>query len=106
MAAEIRLRTEAVTGNFGCEPYQEPAMALDPLVFNGIDGSTGDYLLPPQPAEVISAIARNESVAPRHLEELRRWWWRISQTHLAPIEGVDPKDLAQAGWGVIFAHDA
>ncbi len=76
------------------------------LVFNGIDASSGAYLLPPQPPSVISAIARNEPLDPRHTEELRRWWGRISEAHLAPIEGVDAKDLAQTGWGVLFAHDA
>ena len=35
-------------------------MEHDPLCFNGVDGATGEYLLPPQPAQVISAIARNE----------------------------------------------
>ena len=80
-------------------------MELDPLCFNGINGASGEYLLPPQPAEVISAIARNEPLDPRHLDELKRWWQRIGEAHLAPVEGADPKDLAQVGWGVIFAYD-
>jgi hypothetical protein len=78
------------------------------LFFNGIDGTSGEPLLPPQPAEVISAIARGElaEIDPSHLEDLKLWWQRISQPSYAPSEGIDPKELAQAGWGVIFAHDA
>jgi hypothetical protein len=78
------------------------------LFFNGIDGSNGEYLLPPQSPAVVSAIARGEldSIDPKHLDELKRWWQRVSQAHYAPTEGADPRDLAQVGWGVIFAHDA
>jgi hypothetical protein len=81
-------------------------MELDPLCFNGVNGASGEYLLSPQPAKVIAAIARNEPLDPRHLEELKRWWQRVGEAHLAPVEGVDPKDLTQTGWGVVFAHDA
>jgi len=80
-------------------------MELDPLCFNGINGASGEYLLPPQSTEVISAIARNEPLDPRHLDELRRWWQRVGEAHLVPVEGADLKDLAQVGWGVVFAHD-
>ena len=30
----------------------------EPLVFNGIDGASGDYLLPPMSAQDLSKIAR------------------------------------------------
>ena len=81
-------------------------MDPDQLVFNGIDGTSGEYLLPPQSPGVISAIARNEPLDHKHLDELRRWWQRVSEAHFGPTEGVDPKELAQAGWGVVFTHDA
>jgi hypothetical protein len=73
------------------------------LHFNGINGATGDYLLPPQPPEVISKIAQGETLDQAHVKELKFWYQRATQQHLGPKEGVDPKDLSQAGWGVVFA---
>jgi hypothetical protein len=75
------------------------------LVFNGIDGATGGYLLPPMTPAQVSAIARGEVLDPQHLRELKWWHQRSTQTTLGPKEGIDPRDLAQTGWGVIFAHD-
>jgi Peptidase family C25 len=74
--------------------------------FNGVDGSTGRYLLPPMSPEQLSRMARGESPDPQHLSELRWRHRRVTEASFGPKEGVDPKDLAQAGWGVIFAHDA
>lgn len=78
-------------------------MTTDLLYFNGVNGANGAYLLPPMPPAAISRIAQNEPLNTAELKELRYWYQRSSQAHLGPKEGVDPKDLAQAGWGVIFA---
>jgi len=79
------------------------------LYFNGIDGASGDYLLPPlypaQFSSIIQGEALNETEE-RHLRELKWWFDRTTQGHYGVKEGVDPKVLAEAGWGVIFAHDA
>ncbi len=78
------------------------------LVFNGIDGATGGYLLPPLTPEQISRIAQGEDIDPALLIELRKKtdFLRGLESDFAPIEGVDPKNLAETGWGVIFAHGA
>jgi hypothetical protein len=76
------------------------------LVFNGIDGASGDYLLPPLTPQMISAIAQGEQLDKQLLNELRWWHRRVTLAHLGPAEGIDPNNLAEAGWGVIFAHDA
>jgi hypothetical protein len=42
----------------------------------------------------------------RHVSELK---WRHAQdteSHFALKEGLDPTSLAEAGWAVVFAHDA
>jgi hypothetical protein len=81
-------------------------MGPEPIVANGLDGATGEYLLPPLTPEELSAVARGEPQDPRQAGELRQWWQRVSQPHFAPVEGADPRDLAQTGWGIVFAHNA
>jgi hypothetical protein len=80
-------------------------MPTDQLYFNGINGATGEYLLPPMSPQDISKIAQGESLDKGHLKELKFWFERVTQKCLGPKEGVDPKDLAQSGWGVIFAFE-
>ncbi len=78
-----------------------------PFVFNGIDATTGEYLQPPLAASEVAALACREAAPePWHLQELKRRHQRDARGHLGPIEGVEAKDLSQAGWGVVFAHDA
>jgi hypothetical protein len=81
-------------------------MNREPLIFNGVDGATGKYLLPPLTPHDISVVAQGDQLDPAHLRELMQWWERTSQAHFGPIEGIDPTNLAEAGWGVIFAHGA
>lgn len=73
------------------------------LIFNGINGATGDYLLPELSAEDISKIAQGEEFDKDHLNELRHRYRSAGLVTLGVKEGVDPKDLSQSGWGVIFA---
>ena len=75
------------------------------LIFNGINGATGSYLLPEMSAEEISVIAQGEEFDKDHLNELKHRYRSAGMVSLGPKEGVDPKDLGQSGWGVIFAHD-
>ncbi|HJX29004.1 MAG TPA: hypothetical protein VJ885_13920, partial [Thermoanaerobaculia bacterium] len=59
----------------------------DRWIFNGVDATTGDYLVPPMtPAEVIARLRE------RPAEPVSR----------ALMPGFDPRDLAESGWGVIF----
>ena len=80
------------------------------LYFNGINGATGRYNLEPMPAAALSQAALG--IAPRqpddkaHLDELKRRFQRDTEAHYAPKEGVNPKNLAETGWGAIFAFGA
>lgn len=78
-------------------------MAGNDLVFNGINGATGNYLLPQMTVEEISRIARGETFTHDHLEELNERYFYSKIAHYGVREGIDVKNLAQAGWGVIFA---
>src|SRR3712207_4383814 len=81
-------------------------MITETLVFNGIDGATGRYLLPPMTPGQVAQIAQGEKLEPQHLQELRWYHQRATELTLGPVEWVDPKHLHETGWGVIFAHNA
>ena len=79
------------------------------LVFNGIDGASGKYLLPPIQPLQFSAIIQGQNPWEGDepgLNELRWWRQRSTQGHYGFVEGIEAKDLAQTGWGVIFPYDA
>ena len=81
-------------------------MPDQPLIyFNGINGATGDYLTPPMPLAQLAKIARGEQLNPDEVKALRGWRQLRSVQPFPVKEGVDPDDLAQAGWGVIFAAE-
>jgi len=69
------------------------------LYFNGINGASGDYELPPMTPRQLAAVIAGEEVDRGLLNELQQR--RLA--HWAVKGGVDPGDLSQAGWGVIFA---
>lgn len=83
-------------------------MTEDLLFFNGINGSSGDYLLPPLTAEQVSKIAQGEEFDLDDLYDLQQKKKLVEglDADFAPVEGVDPKKLEETGWGVIFAHNA
>ena len=77
-------------------------MNQEELIFNGIDATTGAYLQPPMPAREAARLAGVVAPDAAHMAELKARRERETQGHYGLIEGVDPKDLAQTGWGVIF----
>jgi hypothetical protein len=77
----------------------------DRLYTNGIDGATGRYLLQPTPiAETAARIkgVREDTAAVRWLRHL---WRTLSEPHRGLPPDVDPADVRQAGWAVVFHVD-
>jgi hypothetical protein len=70
---------------------------------NGIDGVTGQYLIPPLTAAEATASARGKL----HDRALAGWLGRIRDVLLRPFLAlpldVDPRDVPRAGWGIIYA---
>ena len=73
------------------------------LVLNGISGATGEYLLPGIAVADIAATARGETRDKSHADDLLERHTGAA-AHLG-LGSWDPQDLAEAGWGVVFASD-
>lgn len=76
----------------------------DMMFFNGVDAVSGEYILPSMTPEKFAALIQGQA-QDENLEELKWWNERSKTTKFGVKEGVDPKDLSKAGWGVIFAYD-
>ncbi|MGC9397080.1 MAG: hypothetical protein ACP5J4_19730 [Anaerolineae bacterium] len=74
-------------------------MRTDLLYFNGIDGDTGSYALPPMTAAELVQVILGEAT-PENILELRKRHERQMGEYLGPE--VDHIRLDEAGWGVIF----
>lgn len=85
---------------------ERTAMETEQLVFNGIDGTHGGYLLQGLTPQRIAAVARGLPLEAAHLNDLKGRHSRDTEATFGTIEGIDPKDLAQTGWGVIFSFNA
>ena len=81
-------------------------MSQELFFFNGVDATTGSYLVPPLAPEVVSAHVRGEQHDAADLEELSWWHGQFTEAVFGPGEGLDPCDLSQVGWAVVFARDA
>ncbi len=78
------------------------------MFFNGIDATTGAYSLPPmEPQQLADLLRSGEAEIDPDAGALKQWYEQYVQPgHYGIKEGHDPKNLAEAGWGILFAHDA
>ena len=74
------------------------------LYFNGIDGESGGYDLPPMTSVELTGFIQGEG-NPENLSELRFRHKQMTAEHFGVKEGVDPKKLDQSGWGIILRMD-
>ena len=80
-------------------------MTDDLLYFNGIDGETGEPLLPPMPIETVAELAQGKPVDEEQMAELRNRQRMLQgpEADFGVMAGIDSDDLSEAGWGVVFA---
>lgn len=82
-----------------------PATRTPPgLLLNGVDGATGDYFHPAFSSHEVVGLALRAAADAGRSPGPEAWREPRSRDHLG--EEIDPRDLASAGWGVIFAQDA
>jgi len=72
------------------------------LFFNGINGASGDYELPPMTPHQLAQVVSGEEIDEGFLSELKQ----RREAHWGVKEGVDPTDVGSSGWGIIMAHNA
>lgn len=80
-------------------------MPEDHVFLNGVNGATGSYLMPALTVEDVARLARGEALDADRFADLRARHESAAATFGVPF-GVDPQDLAQTGWGLLFASDA
>src|ERR1700720_3565398 len=93
--------------------FGPPAIPLDEaLAFddpgevraNGVNARSGENLAPALRAAALSAIAEGREPTPAEALEIKRRQQAGAAT-LGVAAGIDENDLAQAGWGIVFAAD-
>jgi hypothetical protein len=72
------------------------------IPLNGIDGSTGTYLVPGVSAAEIAALARGGRIGGAELRDARDKIGQPGDMPFPLVEHADPDDLGQAGWAVVF----
>src|SRR4051812_9259108 len=79
-----------------------PSIENQTLTLNGINATTGEPLLAGATLEQIAALACNEPLTTAEIEDLRRQRAQHREDHLDTKFEIDPRNLAESGWGVIF----
>jgi hypothetical protein len=75
------------------------------ICFNGIDGVSGRYLMPPLSEDALAAVV---SGAPPKQDEIQRAQLlerKKTDPHLGLPFNVKPEDLTKSGWGIVFHKD-
>jgi hypothetical protein len=77
------------------------------IVANGISGITGNYAIAPRPLKDLASALKQKTgkeTAPRHVIQRGEKLKQRSFTRALPW-GVEPHDVARAGWGIVFHQE-
>src|ERR1051325_3734843 len=75
------------------------------IIANGINGATGEYLLPPRTEQETAERAAAEPQDKEQLNVLRGLFQQSNQPHLGALFDVDLTDPKDAGWAIVFHTD-
>jgi hypothetical protein len=75
------------------------------LYFNGIDGDTGKYLVPPMTYGQAVSYLTGEPQDTALIRYLKTIWKVLTKPHLGLPDDIKPEDLTKAGWAVVFHKD-
>src|SRR5215211_2251444 len=81
-------------------------MADDLIYTNGINGLTGEYLVPPLPPAEMAQRARQAPVDPEVALWMKQALDNLRERHFGLPFNIDPAKVAEAGWAIVFAKDA
>ena len=74
----------------------------DLIIANGIDAVSGEYALPPlTPADMKQGIITGGVKEPES-KALKSWLQKRREKKFTLQEGLDPRRLDEAGWGIVF----
>ena len=82
----------------------QPLPPEESFIYNGVNGSTGRYLGQPSDEALFKALSGktfgndNETQGDLDARTASR------ETSFGPMAGIDPTNLGQSGWAVLFAH--
>jgi hypothetical protein len=76
--------------------------SADKWFFNGVDGASGEYAVPPMTPKEVFALAVGASVEEAERADLESRRDELQRPH-AGVE-ADARNLAETGWGVLFAQ--
>ncbi|HEX3481550.1 MAG TPA: hypothetical protein VHT91_41350 [Kofleriaceae bacterium] len=72
------------------------------MIGNGVDATTGEYLLPPIEIRELARLATGVRLDGAELTDVRGKTIQKVALSATVVEGVDPNDLTQTGWAVVF----
>lgn len=75
------------------------------IIANGIDGTTGNYLLPPSTLEQTVLLATSELLQNEQLGVLNGFSQQMNQPNLGASFEVDLTRTQEAGWGIVYHTD-
>lgn len=72
---------------------------------NGIDATTGQYNVAPMELDQLAAVVKGVKQDDVQTSWFKRVLRKVGLRHYGLPEGVDPADVKQSGWGIVFLVD-